>query len=116
MANSQVALQGNTRVVLAAKELFKPVAGLFFLAEKSKCKYITGNSLTRLIYFATDAVRGLAPGDDPADDAALPPDAVAVGGAKPLPLQPTSAPSPSSAVRVSVIVLIRVCRRVRMSK
>jgi hypothetical protein len=35
MANSQVALQGNTRVVLAAKELFKPVAGpLLFCREE----------------------------------------------------------------------------------
>src|SRR6185312_6393265 len=61
---------------------------------------------------ATDAARGLAPGDDPADEAALPPDAVAAGGAEPLPLQPASAPSPSSAIRVSAIVLTRVCRRV----
>src|SRR5436190_14729853 len=56
MANSQVALQGNTRIVLPAKELFKPMPGLFFLAEQSQCKYIGGDSLTRLIYFATNAI------------------------------------------------------------
>src|SRR5215470_16364993 len=59
MANTQVSLQGNTRFVLATKELLKPVAGLFLLAEKSKCKNVTSDSLPRLIYFAADAVSKL---------------------------------------------------------
>jgi hypothetical protein len=67
--------------------------------------------------------RPRAPGADPADglpdDPAPLADAVAVGGAEllpPLPLQPASAPSPSSTDIVSVIALARVCRCVLMSE
>jgi hypothetical protein len=63
---------------------------------------------------------GADPADDPADGAPDDPaplaDAGAVGGAELLPLQPASAPSPSSTDIVSVIALARVCRCVLMSE